>query len=174
MASRKVLEMNGNLFESRVVRVLQESEQDATVLHNVSVFSKFLEKDTQIDAILVHRKGLIVVEAKNWTDVVKGGYNDRVWISSSNNGGPITTYSPIDQNFIHMRALRNAFRQVKYYPPEMHSVIVFPDGARIESNCDEVCTLSQLPVRVRQILRESDRNYNIELCMSLLRKIARF
>ena len=52
-----------------------------------------------------------MIEAKNWKNWVRGDYGDKHWKGQGASRGVITTFNPIDQNFIHIRALRNAIRR---------------------------------------------------------------
>lgn len=171
MASRKVLELNGNFFESVITANLESAFPDAKVFHNFEVYSDFLKKNTQIDVLLVHKTGIYVLEAKNWTDWVKGNYNDRQWSGASSHGAPMIVRSPLDQNFLHIRALKNAFRKKGFNPPDFYNLIVFPDGIAINSDCKEICTSTQLEFRIKMLMEKSNKNYSVARCAQILMEI---
>lgn len=173
MANRATLELNGNFFESLIASSLASAFPEAKVLHNLEVYSVFLKKNTQVDVLLVHPTGIFVIEAKNWTDWVRGGYNDRQWSGASNHGAPITTRSPLDQNFLHVRTLKRAFRVYGYKPPTFYNLVVFPDGVNITSDCKEVCTFTQIESRIRSLVLQAERKFRVESCVNVLRQVAK-
>lgn len=63
-------------------------------------------KTTQIDFVIVHEVGLIVVETKNWFGKIIGAKNDKNWIQSANKVRNIKHYNPIVQNENHIKNLK--------------------------------------------------------------------
>ena len=101
MADRHVLEFNGTVFESAISRLLKRKYPEAVVLSDLSIFSDFLDKDTQIDVLMIHPRGVFVIEAKGWRKWVRGEYSDTVWQGVSSQMSIMTRPSPINQNRIH-------------------------------------------------------------------------
>lgn len=169
---KKGLERNGNVFELRVCRYLHSRYgAKAVVLHNREVWSEYLGTDTQIDVILILPKGVFVIEAKGWRDWVRGEYNDFHWKGKSLHPDIMRVFSPVYQNFIHIRSLRNAIRKVGVEPPYFHNLVCFPDGTSIQSNCREVCNLSNLGVQIDELCRISTLNLNVERVTMLIEKV---
>lgn len=161
MADRSVLELNGNWFERVVHQYLLESYPEAKLIFGKKLYSKYLEKETQIDLIMVHPNAVIVLEVKAWQKWIKGNYNDSHWFGQSSGVNVMKTISPIDQNFLHVRALRNAIRRKGVNPSMFYSVICLPDGTDIISDCKELCNLSRVKTFINGVLQKST------LCMDV-------
>ena len=156
MADRRTLEFNGNRFESAVCRYLISKYPDAYLLTDIGIFSSFLDKMTQIDIIMIHPRGVFVIEAKGWRKWIRGEYDDKMWSGQSSGVNIMTVYSPVHQNVIHIRSLRNAIReQLGVNPVTFHNIVVLPDGADLQTQCSEVTNLSLLRMIVdRHILAQ--------------------
>ena len=153
--NRRTLEFNGNYFEQIIVNHLHSYYGgDCVVLHNKELFSNYLGKDTQIDVILIHKKGICVIEAKNWKQWIKGEYADYYWAGKSSSKDVMKVISPLNQNFLHIRVLKNAIRRKGYNPIDFHSIICVPDGTQIMSKCSEVCNLSMLTNKIDTLLHD--------------------
>lgn len=165
---RRKLEFKGNLFENYIAVELSNRFPEARFILNKELYSPFLRKDTQIDLIMVTDKVIYVIEAKNWSDYIKGDYNDTHW-KGKGNSQAMTTYSPINQNAIHIRALRNSL--VKIGMPHsvlIKSLVVVPESCQLITKCEEVCHLSEIKrliVRAEQNVTEIDKEsiYNMIL-----------
>lgn len=153
MSDRRILELNGTIFENRVASYLHHRYPACEVLQNRTLFSDFLGKDTQIDLIMVSTKGVFVIEAKGWRKWVKGDYDDHLWSGQSSQANVITTFSPVNQNIIHIRALRNAIRMTfGVEPVSFCNCVCFPDGTDIYSDCSEIVNLSRLGLLMDKLM----------------------
>ena len=153
MSDRRQLEFNGTIFENIINRELASRYSDAIVLPNVTLWSDFLEKNTQIDLLLIHPRGVFVIEAKSWRYYVIGEYGDTHWQGKSSNLKVMSTFNPVNQNMIHIRALRNAIRtKCGVEPINFVNIVCFPDGTKIKSKCSEVCNLSLLTEKIDEII----------------------
>lgn len=170
---RKTLEFNGACFEAQISRMLARLYPDGRILADVHLPCKFLNKEeTQIDLILVHPRGVFVIEAKGWKNWVKGGYTDSVWKGAGSAQNILAVYSPVSQNIIHIRALRNAIRkQCDFNPISFTNLVCFPDGVRNMSVCDEVVNFSNLKLKIdKQILRQ-DNLINVNDYVNLINQV---
>lgn len=162
MADRASLEFNGNWFEQQIARRLSAAFPESRVFHDCRIFSQYKNRFTQIDIIMVHSSGIYVIEAKNWSGYLKGEYDDSFWTGKSHDPIIKTIVNPVDQNFMHIRALKNAMRKEGFRPGRFESYVCVPDITDIYSKCSELCSLSQMMVRLRtQTKRQSalDINY---------------
>ncbi|MEY8333124.1 nuclease-related domain-containing protein [Lachnospiraceae bacterium 47-T17] len=141
---RKILEYNGTLFENEITRYLYANFPNISVIQNKQLFSAYLRKDTQIDVIAVCDFGVFIIEAKNWKQWIKGEYDDTMWVGKSNSRDAMRVMNVYNQNFIHIRALRNRIRALGLEPVPFNNIICVPDGIQIFSGCKEICTLSGL------------------------------
>ncbi len=89
-------------------------------------------KTTEIDVIMIHRKGIFVFESKNYSGWIFGSRNDRYWTQSLKGGQKNRFYNPILQNQTHINALS---RILKIDSDKFISMIIF----------SERCTLKKVP-----------------------------
>ena len=109
--------------------------------NNISGYLKVLKnlyipigygKTTEIDVIMIHRKGIFVFESKNYSGWIFGSRNDRYWTISLKGGHKNRFYNPILQNQTHINALS---RILKIDSDKFISMIIF----------SERCTLKKVP-----------------------------
>lgn len=167
---RKKLEYKGNLFENYIAVELSNKFPSAKFILNKELYSPFLQKDTQIDLIMVTDKVVYVIEAKNWSDYIKGTYNDVHW-KGKGNSQAMNTYNPVNQNAIHIRALRNKLSKAGVpYDIPIKSFIIVPESCQLITTCTEVCHLSEinrLVAKVEQGIQEIDKEaiYKMVMCV---------
>lgn len=148
-------EIGGNWFEQNVANAIQMRFPDCAVLHDIKVYSNYLslvkshDYTTQIDLILIAPFGIYVIEAKKWGCEIIGNRDDLEWSGRSNLKTFIKNVSPIMQNLVHIRALRNLLRSENYEVPAFKSHVCVPDGTKISSDCSEVIELSPLMSQIR-------------------------
>ena len=157
--NREVQEFNGNYFELEVYGILQKAFPNSIIIHNKELYSNFLGKNTQIDLILIDRRGVFVIEAKGWREWIRGEYADFIWTGKSRAASVMKVKSPVNQNFLHIRTLRNAIRKRGYEPPEFHNLVVVPDDTSIMSKCLELCNTSSIVPKIQSLMSKS------ELCL---------
>lgn len=166
---RRVLEFNGTFFETKIANHLRDLYGDSMiVIHDKKLFSQYLGKETQIDLICITNRAAFVIEAKGWRQWIKGEYSDYYWAGKSSGKDAMRVLSPINQNFIHIRALKNALRAQGYEPPEFYSVICVPDGTIINSSCKEVVNFSMLRCLIEDVVRKSEVLINAQLLCRLI------
>lgn len=136
--NRNSLNLIGESFETYLALKIKQSFPNAVVLHNVWSNASFIEASTQIDLIVVTDKTFVVIEAKNWSKMIQGDYNDAYWIMGSGRTVKPEKYSPLRQNMTHIRALRNCMRVRGLEPIPAHNLVVVPNTTMIKSNCREV------------------------------------
>lgn len=101
-------------------------------------------KWTEIDLVVVHEKGIFVVESKNYSGVITGEPQDDQWSKMLSSTFNQRFYNPIKQNATHIRALSQYLGDLP-----MYSIIVF--GRDTELQVDPipasdvyVCKVTQL------------------------------
>ena len=93
---------------------------------------------TEIDLLMVHEKGIIVFESKNYSGWIFGDAEQLKWTQSLQNGEKHQFYNPIRQNRNHIKALAAYLGK----PVEAFtSCIVF----------SERCTLKRVPEQVDRL-----------------------
>lgn len=169
--SRSDLEMSGGLFEVSISGYLSRKYPGARVLQNLELYSHQLGKDTQVDIVLVHQKGIFVIEAKNWSSWIRGSYNDFRWTGKSRKKDLLRVFSPVNQNAIHIRALRNGMRVKGIAVPVFHNIVCFPDGTALYTNCEEVCNFSYLSYLIDGKIEQSTLNIDVNRYAVLLESL---
>jgi hypothetical protein len=173
MADRRTLEFNGSRFEATICKYLISKYPEASILTDVHVFSDFLQKETQIDLIMIHPRGVFVIEAKGWRKWVKGDYSDKMWSGQSSSMDVMTVYSPLHQNVIHIRALRNAIRKsLRVNPVTFHNIVCFPDGTDLQTNCSEVTNLSLLSMAIDKKILNRDYEIDPKVYRDLIKEVS--
>lgn len=155
MTGRFSLELGGNWFEQQVATELICKFPGTVILHNLELYSHYLSlvkahpTITQIDIVFITPFRIYVIEAKKWGFEIIGNREDYHWIGKSNAKTFIENISPILQNMVHMRTLKNALRMDNHNIPDFESCVCVPNGTRIVSDCVEVMELSQLIYKIK-------------------------
>lgn len=157
---RAHLEALGEAFELQILNLLRMKFPTSLFFHNVEIYSDYLGKDTQIDLIMLTDAGVYIIEAKNWVGFIRGNYNDKYWQGRSRSQNTMQVFNPVNQNDIHIRALRNALRCKGVNPPIFINTVVVPDGTAIQSSCSEVVNQSKLLIRINNFERDSHIRIN--------------
>lgn len=90
----------------------------------------------EIDMVLIHQKGIFVIENKNYTGFIYGSESDHNWCQMTG-GQHYSFYNPIRQNRLHIRHLRHFLtdccNSLGYEADGAlyNSVITFNEGARL-------------------------------------------
>jgi hypothetical protein len=169
--NRGRLEELGAVFELEIMDYLAEKFPNSIIMHNLEVFCKPLEKDTQIDIIMLTDKNVYLIEAKNWTGYIEGEYNNEHWTGISRARVKMEVFNPINQNDLHIRALRNALRNEGLNPPYFNNFVVVPDGTAIKSTCREVVNKSFLINRITRAEKTLSNNYDKQSLAEKIRKV---
>lgn len=162
------LETVGGFFETEIVFALQSLFPDAIFMRNIRLYSYALDKETQVDVVMLHKAGIFVIEAKNWKFEIRGEYADLKWKGVSSARKIMTVFNTVDQNFHHIRAMRNAIRRLGFEPPMFHNYVCLPDGTAIFSQCQEVCNLSMMLQRISQDIKNSSQNIQVNALLKCL------
>lgn len=99
--------------------------KDFVVLRNVNL-PRSNKEPVQIDFLCISKKGIFVIEVKNWLGKVTGNYEDEIWHSQFNY--TINDQkNPVKQNEWHVDVVKRFIRQSMIF----HSIVVFTDRADI-------------------------------------------
>lgn len=113
--------------------ILNKIEGHKRILANVYV-PKEKGGTTEIDVVMIHEKGIFVIESKNYSGWIFGDEKNKTWTQSFKNGRKEKFYNPIWQNQSHIRHLSKLLNiEDKNI---MKSIIAF----------SERCTLKKLQV----------------------------
>ena len=143
--------IKGKLGESFTAAALAWSKlfgRDGIVLRNVYIPKE--DSDTaEIDLLFITRKGIFVIESKNYSGIITGTDLEKQWTAvmfSKNDMRKFLFYNPVMQNVNHVKSLRRILDEPNV---PMFSFIVFSDrcsisGVTTSADNTYVCNLSQL------------------------------
>ncbi|MCO5067297.1 MAG: NERD domain-containing protein [Kiritimatiellae bacterium] len=111
--------------ESEVAKILTENLDNSHYLYNdITVRSGFAR--AQIDHIVVSKKGIFVLETKNWRGRLEGDEGDRKWFQHVHADQPPRALSnPILQNQRHVAVLEKYLRSSGAPPMPIIPILVF-------------------------------------------------
>lgn len=130
----------------RMVRtVLKSLPGDKYIILN-DVYFRGNRWSCQIDHLVISPFGIFCIETKNFLGKIEGRYTDK-YLRRKVLGMNYKTYSPIHQNYRHLKRLVETFPLIKSHSKDLHSIICFINGGfpRIEGEgAATICKLSQL------------------------------
>ncbi len=77
-------------------------------LHNIYI--PYRNKTSEIDVLLIHEKGIFVIESKNYSGWIFGSAGQKQWTQMLNKQTKYRFYNPIIQNNTHIKALSDYLR----------------------------------------------------------------
>lgn len=113
------VQQKGRVGEQEIEVILQYLP-GKFILYNNLYIPVATDKWTEIDLVVVHEKGIFVIESKNYTGVVEGEAHEQQWSKSYFESYNQKFYNPIKQNDTHIRALKKYLGELP-----MYSIIVF-------------------------------------------------
>lgn len=114
-----------------------------------NIYVPYKDSTSEIDVLAVHKKGIYVIESKNYSGWIFGSENQQQWTQMLNKNAKERFYNPIRQNKTHIKAL-SEYLQIE--PSKMKSYIVF----------SERCELKKVPENTEQYVI-TKRNYLLDL-----------
>ena len=83
---------------------------------------------SEIDIVMLHPKGLFVIESKNYSGWIFGKEYQKQWVETFPNGDKYRFYNPIMQNATHIRAVRKIVND----RIPIYSIIAFSDQCTLK------------------------------------------
>jgi len=114
-----------------------------------NIYVPYKDSTSEIDVLVVHKKGIYVIESKNYSGWIFGSENQQQWTQILNKNTKEKFYNPVKQNKTHIKAL-SEYLQIE--PSKMKSYIVF----------SERCELKKVPENTDQYVI-TKRNYLLDL-----------
>lgn len=134
---------------------------------------------TEIDMILLHKTGIVVLENKQYSTVIYGKATDYDWTIINHSGHKKSIYNPIKQNENHVNALQEYLLSKNLYTNEnkipIYSVVAFTDlnsnrSDNIISRIEDVaktntvvCTSQNLCFTVKNLLGNDEHDFSAEV-----------
>lgn len=141
------------------------------LLHNIYI--PYANKTSEIDILLIHEKGVYVIESKNYSGWIFGSEKDLNWTQCLGNKSKNKFYNPIRQNRTHIKALS------QYLNTELENVkslIVFSNRCelkKVPENTEEFLITKRQFIfkKVRQELEERETIYSKEQINEIYSKL---
>ena len=114
-----------------------------------NIYVPYKDGTSEIDVLVAHKKGIYVIESKNYSGWIFGSENQQQWTQMLNKNAKERFYNPIRQNKTHIKAL-SEYLQIE--PSKMKSYIVF----------SERCELKKVPENTQEYVI-TKRNYLLDL-----------
>lgn len=169
MADRTALEVKGFIFEGFIGIYLHNNFNKSFHYYNKKFESSLLKKgETQIDLIFITSRAIFVIEAKNWSQFISGTYDDYEWTGMGDAHKVMKVFSPVYQNYYHLRLLKAAMSKKEKDLPPFYNLVVVPDGCEIRTECEEVVNVSSLKNKIIEKARLSTKEYNLNKLYSLV------
>lgn len=140
-------------------------------LHNIYI--PYRGKTSEIDVLLVHEKGIFVIESKNYSGWIFGNAEQANWTQCLPNKDKNKFYNPIKQNRTHINALS---RFLEIDKNKMTSFIVFSERCelkKVPDDTEEFIILRRqfLLKRVRQELEKQEKIFSKEEIDEIILKL---
>lgn len=144
--------VKGRKGESTVSKTLRRFTRKGTHARN-DILLNTSRGTSQLDHLLITKQGLVVIETKNYSGVVYGDAEAKLWTQSfpGSYSEPRQFYNPIQQNKGHISALRGILKDHKNIP--IHSLVVFPDSCSFPHH-PGVVSFSALPGAIKLIMAD--------------------
>lgn len=171
--------LKGISFEQQITMLCQEYLHGSIVLNNVIMFKRSKNgKDIYIngspamketDVIILSKKGLFVIEAKNYNEAfVSGNFDDRNWIASYSKNKVYRIYSPFKQVTESVITLKRYLEDYNF-----KKFVVFPNSTKVSSNLkksNQVLSLEELRLFLLELNEQDDvlERASLELIKNLL------
>ncbi len=121
-----------------------------TTFNNVYVPTR--GRTTEIDVLMLHERGILVIESKNYSGWIFGSVDQKQWTQVFKGGVKEHFYSPVKQNRSHINALRN---HLGLDESAFVSLIVFSERCKLKKVPDNT---PELRILQRQhLVREVNR-----------------
>lgn len=135
------------------------------VLHHVYVSTTDGSKMSEIDLVMIHEKGIIVIENKNYKGYIYGAEDDLYWTQVYGKREKRSFYNPVKQNQSHIRHLKRLLDSHIQNPVPYLSVITFNNEGklkriRVNANTAIVTSSRKVRKRIRKRLRWQPRVLN--------------
>lgn len=130
----------GKMGEEDTIRHLEKLRGCKRILCNLYVPVKDGINTTEIDGVMIHEKGIFVIENKNYSGRIYGDEEEFRWLQIQKQGRRKWTkqfYSPVRQNQAHIRHLKQflmteGFSYLEELQVPYLSVITFNDKAKLK------------------------------------------
>jgi hypothetical protein len=125
----KVRFNTGFYGEYLTFNILERVNGNKKILTNVYV-PKETGGTTEIDVVMIHEKGIYVIESKNYSGWIYGDEKNKNWTQTFKSGRKEKFYNPIWQNQTHIRHLMKLLNMEN--PNTFKSIIAFSERCELK------------------------------------------
>lgn len=153
--------MHGEKLTENELKFVRFFGRKGKILKNIYV-PKRDGKTSEIDFLYITKKGILVIESKNYSGWIYGDEISTYWTALLPNGQKNKFYNPVFQNDSHIKWLKKLLNHAGFVDVPLFSLIVFSERCElkrieIESRQVKVIKRDKIYANVRDIWR-SDRN----------------
>ncbi len=143
---------------------------------------------TEIDVLMLHKNGIVVVENKDYSGIIYGKAYENTWTYIDSKGSKISIYNPVKQNEAHIKALKMFLENQQIIDKDrtipIYSVIVFTDfktnksdeiisRINMNGNNTKLCTSQNLKFVVDKLLEENaEHTVDVEKVNTILMRLS--
>lgn len=168
----------GSAGERHAYRELLSLFDEKQIIRNVYLKKKNGEY-TEIDLIVVTKKGIIVLESKNYSGWIFGDEKDSYWMQTLQSGLKTKFFNPVIQNKIHIDSIKNylsCFQNLICF-----SVVVFSNRCtlkKIVKSSDNVFIikrdfLTSTLIKILSLQNEIFNDVEVDTIINLLSVVSR-
>lgn len=145
----------GEKMTERKLKLVNVFGRKGKILKNVYI-PKDNDETSEIDLLYITQKGIFVIESKNYSGWIFGNLKSQFWTACLPNGDKNKFYSPIRQNYTHVKWLTNYMAGYTSAVIPMFSVIVFSDRCELKKVPDDtlevmICQRDELYWKIRRV-----------------------
>ena len=108
-----------------------------------NAYVPYKDGTSEIDVLVIHKKGIYVIESKNYSGWIFGSENQQQWTQMLNRYTKERFYNPVWQNRAHIKALSD-YAKIEQY--KIKSYIVFSDRCELKAvpKNTEKCVITKI------------------------------
>ena len=163
----------GQFGEFSTEYALTNDNLDGELVVLKNIYVPYRDKTSEIDLLMIHEKGIFVVESKNYSGWIFGNASQLNWTQSQQNGEKHQYYNHIRQNQTHKKA-HSEYLNIPV--SSFTSYIVFSERCslkRVPADTDQVIIVRRPDMlkKLRAQLRSSVNLYSPEEITQLVQKL---
>ena len=163
----------GQIGEFSTEYALTNNNLDGELIVLKNIYLPAQGKETEIDLLLIHEKGIFVFESKNYSGWIFGNEDQLNWTQVLQNGDKNKFYNPIRQNRTHIKALSEFLEKPI---SEFVSFIVFSERCALKKVPDDtediiIVRRPNMLRKLRVILKATPIKYTHDEIESIVNKL---
>lgn len=141
------------------------------IIPSYKTYSYKLQKNADIDLLVVAECGLYAIEMKAYKSRVIGGYNEKMWKGITFKSCTMF-FNPVFQNKEHIRSLNTVLRRNGEETLPIENLVCVPNSCVLNVDCNEVVTESVLISKLMMDIKYKKKIINVEECLETLIRLS--